>query len=211
MPRALSWPRDPPPGLAQQRASRGIVPGLLAAALALALAGCAGVPRAVRSPVPFAADAAFAIDGRLSARRGQDAIAIAFSWAHAPPRDEFVVSSPLGQAIAELTGDASIPRVEVRTADGRRDEATDWGILTERVVGFALPVRGLARWTQGAPRADAPYDVEIDTEGRIGVLRQDGCEIVYAYADDSVLRPTVLRVRCHDLELRIAIDRWRAS
>jgi outer membrane lipoprotein LolB len=191
MPRAVAWP--------------------LLAALALVLAGCASAPSSPPPPIVFAGDAPFAVDGRLSARRGPDAVAIAFAWTHAPPRDDFVVSTPLGQSVAELTGDASIPRVEVRTADGRRDEAGDWATLSERVVGFPLPVDALSRWAQGAPRADAPHTVETDAAGRASVLRQDGCEIVYAYADDAARRPSGLRVTCHDLELRIVIDRWRAA
>jgi outer membrane lipoprotein LolB len=179
------------------------------AAFALVVTGCASVPSVPPAAGRFAGDAAFAIDGRLSARRGRDAAAIAFAWTHAPPRDEFIVSTPLGQTIAEITGDASIPRVEVLRADGRRDDASDWATLTERVVGFPLPVAGLSLWAQGAPRAGVPHDAEIDAAGRTGVLRQDGCEIVYAYADESARRPSGLRVMCHDLELRIVIDRWR--
>jgi outer membrane lipoprotein LolB len=183
-----------------------------AIALALVVASCATTrPPVVPSPVPIAADAPFAIDGRLSARRGRDAVAIAFSWTHAPPRDELAVSTPLGQSVAELTGDASLPRVELRTADGRRDVASDWTTLTERAVGVPLPVEGLAAWAQGAPHSNAPHSIETDAVGRTGVLRQDGCEIVYAYPDDSARRPSGLRVACHDLEMRIVIDRWRDS
>jgi outer membrane lipoprotein LolB len=191
MPRAGSWP--------------------LVAAIALIVAACASAPTVPPAALPLPADGPFAIDGRLSARRGSDAVAVAFAWSHTPPRDELVVSNPLGQTIAEMTGDASIPRVEVRAADGRRDAASDWATLTERAVGFALPVEGLAFWAQGAPHANAPHAVEIDAAGRTGVLRQDGCEIVYAYRDDTARRPSLLRVTCHDLELRIVIDRWRES
>lgn len=179
------------------------------AALALAVAACAGVPTAPPSPLPFAPDAPFAIDGRLSARRGSDAVAIAFAWTHAPPRDDFAVTTPLGQSVAELSGDASIPRVEVRTADGRRDEAPDWASLTERAIGFPLPVGGLASWVQGAPRAGASHAAEFDAAGRLIVLTQDGCEIVYAYRDALARRPSGFRVACFDLELRVVIDRWR--
>ena len=61
------------------------------------------------------------------------------------------------------------------------------------------------------PRPDAPHAKELDAAGRMGVLRQDGCEIVYAYADDSGSRPSRLRLTCHDLELRIVVDRWRTA
>ena len=180
------------------------------AALALVIAACATTPFVSPPAVPLPRDEPFAIDGRLSARRGGEGIAIAFAWTHASPRDELVVSTPLGQAVAELSSDASIPRVEVRTADGRREESSDWASLTERIVGLPLPVGGLAWWAQGAPRADAPHAVETDAAGRASVLRQDGCEIVYAYADEATRRPWRLTLVCHDLGLRIIIDLWRA-
>ena len=181
------------------------------AALAFVVAGCASTPYAPPAAMPLAGDEPFAIDGRLSARRGNDAISLSFMWTHAAPRDEFVVTTPLGGAVAELSGDASTQRVEVRTADGRTDSARDWAALTERIVGFPLPVDGLAFWARGVPRADAPHTAEMDAAGRVDVLRQDGCEIAYAYADSSTRRPSQLRLACHDLELRIVIDRWRAA
>lgn len=183
----------------------------LSAVLALVVAACAIAPTA---PPPAAVpirDEPFGMDGRLSARRGNDAVSVAFAWTHASPRDDLVLTSPLGQAVAELAGDASTGRVEVRMADGRREEASGWAELTERVVGFPLPVGGLAWWARGAARADAPHAVEYDAAGRANVLRQDGCEIVYAYDDGSTRRPSRLRLVCHDVEMRIVIDRWRAS
>jgi outer membrane lipoprotein LolB len=184
-------------------------PLFAAAAVALLVAGCATPgPSLTPPPSPIGSDAPFAIDGRLSARHGRDAIAVAFSWTHAPPKDELVVSTPLGQSIAELAGDASAKRVELRAADGRVEVASDWGALTERAVGVALPVEDLAAWTRGAPRVNAPHSIDVDAIGRTSVLRQDGCEIVYAYADDSTRRPSTIRVACHDLDMRIAIDRW---
>ena len=183
----------------------------LSAALSIVVAACASVPSPQQPPAEAMRDAPFVIDGRLSVRRGNDAISVAFAWTHAAPRDEFVLTTPLGQAVAELAGDASVGRVEVRMADGRREEASDWSTLTARLVGFPLPVGGLAWWAQGAARADAPHSVEYDAAGRANVLRQDGCEIVYAYGDGSTRRPSRLNLVCHDLEMRIVIDRWRAS
>ena len=183
----------------------------LVATLAFVVAGCASVPSAPPPAIRAATDEPFAIEGRLSARRGNDAATVAFAWTHTPPRDELVVTTPLGGAVAELSGDATIHRVDVRTADGRADAASDWTTLTERVVGFPVPVDGLAFWAQGMPRPDAPHAKELDAAGRMGVLRQDGCEIVYAYADDAGSRPSRLRLTCHDLELRIVVDRWRTA
>ena len=189
---------------------RAVSPALVAA-LVIVVAGCASIGYGPPTTLPPVADEPFTIDGRLSARHGDDAVSLAFAWTHASPRDELVVTTPLGMAVAELFGDASIHGVEVRTADGRVDTAADWATLTERTVGFPLPLAGLAYWARGAPRSDAPHAAEIDAAGRVGVLRQDGCEIVYAYADDRSRRPSRLRLACDDLELRIVIDRWRSA
>jgi outer membrane lipoprotein LolB len=179
--------------------------------LACVVVGCASTsiaPPTALAPVP---DEPFAIDGRLSARRGNEAVAVSFAWTHASPRDEIVITTPLGAAVAQLSGDASTRSVEVRGADGRVDVASDWASLTARSVGFPLPVAGLAYWVRGAAREDAPHVAEIDAAGRVGVLRQDGCEVVYAYADNRSRRPAQLRLACHDVELRIVIDRWREA
>jgi outer membrane lipoprotein LolB len=181
-----------------------------AAAAALLLAACAGtLPPGPAPPVEFAsATAPFTAEGRLSARYGSNAATVHFAWSHRPPRDVLTVTSPLGQTIAELSGDASVGRVEVQTAEGRRDEAADWTTLTERTLGFRLPVEGLAAWIRASPHADVAYSIETDREGRVSLLRQAGWEIVYDYADPAARRPGRLRVTYPDLEIRMVIDRW---
>jgi outer membrane lipoprotein LolB len=169
---------------------------------ALLLAGCAAVPTL---PPSGGADGAFTIDGRLSARRGSEAVAANFAWRHAPPRDDLVVTTPLGQAIAEISGDASTARYVLVAADGRRDDAAGWTELTARALGAPLPVEGLAAWIAGAPRPGAPFSVERDAAGRAGVLRQDGWEIVFAYADEGARLPSRLQLAQGDVEVRIVV------
>ena len=75
-----------------------------------------------------ATDEPFAIDGRLSARRGNDAVAVAFAWTHAPPRDEFVVTTPLGGSGRRAVGrriDASRRGAHRRRARRGRERLGD--------------------------------------------------------------------------------------
>ena len=176
---------------------------------ALLLSGCAGVPPSESGRVaPVATDGPFKIEGRLSARRGSEGMTANFTWTHSPPRDELVVTTPLGQDVAQIRGDVTAQRVELRTGDGGHDEAPDWSTLTERALGFALPVAGLGAWVRGAPHAGAPFSTEPDARGRAKVLRQDGWEIVYEYGDDTTRTPSRLRLSYAGLEVRIVIDRW---
>jgi len=132
-----------------------------------------------------------------------------FAWSHRPPLDDLAVTSPLGQTVAELSGDAVLRRVEVRTADGQRAEAADWTTLTERALGFPLPVSGLVAWIRGSPHPGAAYTREIDREGRVSVLRQDGWEVVYDYPDVAARRPLRLRIMYPEFEIRVVVDEWR--
>lgn len=178
--------------------------------MSLAVAGCATQPAGTaRAPEFKFVDAPFSAQGRMSARHGNDAVAVHFDWTHRPPRDDLVVTTPLGQRVAELSGDASVPRTEVRKADGTSAEAPDWTTLTERALGFPLPLLGLAAWARAEPRAGAPYTVETDAEGRVALLRQDGWEVVYDYAGATARMPQRLRVSYPEFELRVVIDRWQ--
>jgi outer membrane lipoprotein LolB len=186
------------------------VVGALASVSILA-AACATQPAGTQAPPPEFkfVDAPFATQGRMSARHRNDAVAVHFEWTHRPPRDDLVVTTPLGQRVAELTGDASVPRVEVRKADGTVSEAPDWTTLTRQALGFPLPVTGLAAWVRGEPRSGAQYSVETDANGRVAVLRQDGWEVVYDYADAQARMPQRLRVNYPEFEIRVVIDEWQ--
>jgi len=180
--------------------------------VAAIVAGCAPL-----SPAPDsvtvdrdALAAAFTAEGRLSARRGNDGVAGQFSWRHESGHDTIDLTSPLGQTIARLEGDAG--GVRIQTPDGRVDTAEDWDTLTSRSLGLTLPVRGLSAWLRGLPREGSQYSFERDARDRPSVLRQDGWEVTYAYAESDAARAARLTLRypgADPIEVRIAVDRWQ--
>ena len=183
--------------------------GLAVAAL---LSACVPAEMA-RSPAEFAlppALPAFDVAGRMSVRHGSAGLAASFRWAHTRERDELTLVSPLGQTVANLSGDAA--QVRLQAADGQVSTADGWDALTARGLGWPLPVQGLAFWIQGSSRPGAPFSFEAGEDGRATVLRQDGWTIVYqAYAAgaENPWRPSRLTLTYPDVELRIAIDRWQ--
>ena len=186
------------------------VPRIAATALVAALAGCATVAPAPEPAALAPPGAAFDIAGRLSARRGTEAVAAHFAWTHAEGADRIDVATPTGQVIARMERDAAGIRVERPGAPAAA--FADWGALTRDVLGVAIPVDGLAAWIQGAPAPGAGFDVERGAGGRPLVLRQQGWEIVYAYADAPLpARPSRLVMRYPDsepVEVRVVVDRW---
>ncbi len=178
----------------------------LLAVAGMLLSACAAMHTAVPVSPGTAADEPFSVEGRLSARRGGEGIAGSFVWVHAVDRDTITLDTPLGQTVARLSGSSGDARVEL--ADGSVTEATDWEKLTQRTLGVPLPVSGLAWWLRGVPQPRAPATIEPDVAGRPVVLRQEGWEIVYAYADAASRRPSRMRLAWPDVEVRLAIDRW---
>jgi outer membrane lipoprotein LolB len=180
-----------------------------AAIFALVLSACASLPSPPVAEAPLStADTPFTIGGRMSARHGNAGIAGGFSWQHASGHDAIELSTPLGQTLAKLQGDARGATVELQ--DGRVETAPTWDALTERAFGVTIPVQGLAAWIRGRPRADARFSVERDATGRVSALRQDGWDVVYAYADDNARNPfrvTLSYPGAEPIEVRVVVDR----
>lgn len=194
------------------RSLRGIVVRAAVVGCMLTLAGCASVgPERASSPVAFPpVRPEFELAGRLSLKRGGEALSASFRWQHKPGQDEIDLASPMGQTLARLYGAPGV--ASLQTADGRMETAVDWNALAARTLDWSLPVEGLGFWIQGVPRPDAAFTVEPGAGTGPGVLRQDGWTIVYlAFAQDEngVSRPARMVLSYPDVELRLAVDAWR--
>lgn len=177
----------------------------LVALAAVVLASCASLPPAERRAIAPLPDASFALAGRLSARHGNDAVAASFRWQHAQASDELVLATPMGAALAQLSG--SREGVRLTLAEGRSEAAADWEALTTRVLGVPLPVAGLAWWIRASPHPASTFSAETDAAGRLDVLRQAGWQVVFAYRD-AERRPQRLVLSYPDVEVRIVVDEW---
>lgn len=179
---------------------------LLGVALAsLLLAGCASLGTRV---VP-AGEVEFELSGRIAVRYDHEASSGNFAWRHAASADEMLITSPLGQGIARIvrSGEA----VTLTTSDERRYQASDAATLTEKVLGFRVPLKGLADWVRGRPEPGSPAQARYDGHGRLLELEQSGWRIEYlAYADDGAL-PSRLRLSYPGLELLLAIGKWQVA
>lgn len=177
--------------------------GLRAAAALLLLAGCA----APGFLLP-AADAEFELAGRIAVSYRDDAGSGNIAWRHAARTDEMLLTTPLGQGVARIVRNGD--EVTLTTQDGREFKAADAEALTEQMLGFRLPLIGLADWVRGRPAAapaPAPTHRTSDAAGRLAELVQAGWRIEYqAYAGAL---PARMRLSFPGVELRLAISEWR--
>jgi outer membrane lipoprotein LolB len=181
--------------------------------MATLLASCASLAPSEQAAVASESilAAPFEIQGRMSAHRGREGGAAGFVWTHHGRDDQVQLATPLGQTLAQLTGNAQ--GVRAQWPDGRIIEARDWDALTERVLGVPVPVAGLSAWLRGYARPATASSVERDAQGRPAILHQDGWQIDYSYADDTARRASRLTLRYTEgepAEVRLVIDRWQS-
>ena len=162
---------------------------LLLWAVALLLAGCATVGALPQRPA-VGDITQFAFVGRLAVRQGENRHHVNVDWRHDARSDEILLTTPLGQGVAELVRDAGGARLTL--ADRRSYTAADWGALSQQVFGFPLPLGASPRWLLGELGA---------TEGwRVTVVARE--------AERADGLPTVIELERDDIALRLKIDEW---
>lgn len=172
------------------------------------LAGC-GTPGGVISAAGAARTGAegFHLEGRVAVRYGDESLAGRIAWEHAPERDEVSLASPLGNQIALIVRDPQ--QVVLTDAQQNRYRAVDAETLTERQLGWRMPLAGMADWVRA--RASADGKGERDARGRLVRLDESGWQIEFSYdADASLPRRLIMSFSRGDrpLEIRLVVDTW---
>jgi outer membrane lipoprotein LolB len=187
-----------------RRLWRGLACALGAGTL---LAGCA-LPGAAVRPVPTAAASeSFAVEGRVSVRFGEDSLAGRIAWAHSAARDEISLASPLGNQLALIVREPA--GVALTDASRNLYQAADVETLTERHLGWRLPLAGLSDWVRARPGAGAV--TRRDAEGRPVHVAEAGWAIEFDYEGAARLPRRLVMVFTRGerpLEIRLVIDHW---
>lgn len=161
------------------RAARALAAGALALA-----AGCAGLTQQ-------AGPAEFELSGRIAVRYRDEGSTGNLAWRHAASSDEMLLTNSLGQGVARLQRADGV--IVLTASDGREYRAADAEALTEEVLGFRVPLEGMAQWVRGRP---AP------------ALEAAGWKVEYQEYD-AERRPKRLRLTYPGLEIRLAISAWK--
>ena len=181
---------------------------VLSLVLLLALAACATAPGAPVLQRPAQPELAmFAFNGRVATRHNGERTSAGVRWTHRGAEDEILLLAPLGQTVARIFSDAQGVLLE---ASGKTYFEQDAETLTERVLGWHLPLSGMRYWVLALPAAGTEAFIERNANGQVKVLRQDGWEINYtryaAEAPDSL--PLRLTLQRDGMEIQLLIDEW---
>jgi len=189
-----------------------------AAALAVALTGCAVTPHgpSTSNATPeLSTQTSNAYHGRFAVRyvdqNGQTRNAYGnFDWQQQGDTVTLQLLNPLGQTLAIVTSSPASATLELPNRQPvTADNVTS---LMQHTLGFALPVEGLRYWlaSSPAPTSRAKTIVDPDQTSRLKEIDQEGWKIQYlAYADAPATGVKRLDLTRQDppLDIKLVLDR----
>ena len=152
------------------------------------------------------------IEGRLSVRyknletQKEDALSGRFVWTASGDDLELSLLDPLGQTVALIRSGTSGSSITFR--DGRRVDGATPETLTQRTLGWTVPLRGLRSWLEG--KADTGSAATTLDDGRI---RQDQWTIRFLADDAASAGSPPRRIDLAypgppaEIEMRLVVDR----
>jgi outer membrane lipoprotein LolB len=156
------------------------------------------------------------LSGRLSVNYQKDgetkSLTGSFNWAQRPGQVDIDLVSPLGQTIATIE---VTPQAATLTQAGRAPVSeADIDTLTQRTLGWPLPVSGLRDWLQGHA-LDAQGQRFTASPARNEVVTRDGWRLRFVeWHDPNAAQPAPRVIHAsraaagdiQDLQIRIAIN-----
>ncbi|SFD88000.1 outer membrane lipoprotein LolB [Massilia yuzhufengensis] len=188
---------------------------LAASAAFLALAGCATTASTNVATVGAYRDSVD-LSGRLSVNYQKDgkveSLTGNFDWTQRPGRVDVTLANPLGQTMATI---AVTPQSATLTQAGRAPLSADnIDSLTQRTLGWPLPVSGLRDWLQGYA-VDAQGQRFTASPANNTVVTRDGWRLRFVeWQDANAAQPTPRLIHAdraaagdiQDLAIRIVVN-----
>ncbi len=208
-----------PPVFSGRRFSFSLYRWLIFCAFSL-LVGCASFsPKAVVvntiviEPGAGTIPVNFELMGRISAKDGKQGFSGGVRWLHTNADDEIYLLSPFGQIVAQIRRNQDV--VLLTTSEQKIYRAADVEGLTKQILGWRLPLLGLQFWVRGVNSPTTKSEMDMDIDGRVVAIRQDGWEIAYSSYFPSqftqAARPRVLVLNRSELKIKLVIDNWETK
>lgn len=172
---------------------------------ALFMSACMSVPQ---SSAPDSAP--FDLLGRMLVSGEGRAFSSNFRWRYSVAGDELWLMSPLGQTLAHVIADDAGATLTAADQQVYRDGSVE--SLTQRALGWPLPLAQLRHWVRGQPVPGAEVtDMARDEKQRPLRFGQAGWVIRYSYAEATAdaASPRRLELANKAQLIRLVIDQWR--
>ena len=136
---------------------------------------------------------------------------IGLKWDRNPETFEMILEAPFGQGVFRLQSNQKL--VNLTLPDGQVVYGDDAEDALVKVVGWSIPVSGLEFWIRGIPQKDGEVNYDLNGDGRLKSLLQNGWRINYLdyFEPQSPARglPRKMYLKRDDLAIKIVIERWQ--
>ena len=144
----------------------------------------------------------FVASGRLAVKQNEKGSYANFDWDSNGRMQQLSVNTPLGNTVGELCQDGT--GVVATASNGEVYQAATASELSERLMGFAIPVESLDLWAHGYYAENTPHTV--DEQGR---LLQAGWKIERQV--DAEGHPRLLVLDNPQLSIRLAFNDYQTG
>ncbi|MBI0415479.1 MAG: outer membrane lipoprotein LolB [Nitrosospira sp.] len=150
----------------------------------------------------------FELVGKILVKNSGKSFHGRFFWRHDEINDEILILSPLGQVVAKIQRNDS--GAYLTTSEQDTLHAVDVESLTERFLGWQLPITSLQYWIRGINSPITISEIDMGADKSIMAIRQDDWEITYLdYSSlklTQIARPRILVLNRTNLQIKLIID-----
>lgn len=148
----------------------------------------------------------FALKGRIGVQTQVKGFSGRLDWQHQLSYDHIALYSPLGSQVASIQ--KTPEKVTLEDGSGKQISAADAESLTEKTMGWKLPLTGLVDWSLGRPTNSPIVASTWDEQGRLTTLKQDGWDIEYSDYNDFAGKqlPNKIYMRSPKVNIKLLVE-----
>jgi len=150
----------------------------------------------------------FELKGRIGVQADGKGYSASLLWQHNADQDDIRIYSPLGGQLARIQKTADGIRLE--DAQGQVSVGKDAESLTQTLLGWRLPLGGLADWALGRPANGAMASLTWDEAGHTLSLNEADWAIAYQeyQASPTAFLPHKLSLKNARVQLKLIVEKW---
>ena len=150
----------------------------------------------------------FELKGRLGVQADGKGYSASLLWQHNADQDDIRIYSPLGGQLARIQ--KNVDGIRFEDAKGQVSVGKDAESLTQAMLGWRLPLGGLADWALGRPANSAIASLTWDEAGHTLTLNEVDWAIAYQQyqASPTAFLPHKLSLKNERLQLKIIVEKW---
>ncbi len=136
---------------------------------------------------------------------------VGLKWNRNPETFEMILEAPFGQGMFRLQSNRKL--VNLTLPDGQVVYGEDAEEALIKVIGWSIPVSGLEFWIRGIPQKDGDANYDLNGDGRLKSLLQNGWRINYLdyFEPQGPAKglPRKMYLKRNDLAIKIVIEHWQ--